>query len=126
MKNSFIRIFVEDNPISVKTEKLNFMDAIEQKLNDLPYNVSVTENGAIGYRTTGSALVDINYMTSSLRKKKDNELFDMFQAAYYENPIFAWKWLFFLRDIRGGMGERDTFKRIIKHMADFRPKETAI
>lgn len=126
MKNSFIQDFVEDNPISVKTEKLNFMDAIEQKLNDLPYNVSVTENGAIGYRTTGSALVDINYMTSSLRKKKDNELFDMFQAAYYENPIFAWKWLFFLRDIRGGMGERDTFKRIIKHMADFRPKETAI
>lgn len=125
MENSFIQDFVEDNPVSIKQKKLDFMDAIEQKLNDLPYNVSITENGAIGYRTTGSALVDINYMTSSLRKKKDNELFDMFQAAYYENPIFAWKWLFFLRDIRGGMGERDTFKRIIKYMADFRPKETA-
>lgn len=126
MENSFIKDFVEDKETSIKAEKLNLMDAIEQALNGLPYNVSITENGAVGYKTSGSALVDINYMTSSLRKKYDDELFDMFKAAYYENPLYAWKWIFFLRDIRGGMGERNTFRRLLKKMADFRPKEVAI
>ena len=126
MENSFIKDFVENKENPIKSKKLNLMDAIEQALNGLPYNVSITENGAVGYKTSGSALVDINYMMSSLRKKSDDELFDMFRAAYYENPLYAWKWIFFLRDIRGGMGERNTFRRLLKKMADFRPKEVAI
>lgn len=126
MQNNFIQDFVSDKSVQLKLKGLNFADAVKETLNELPYNVSVTENGAVGYKSSGHALADINYMTSSLRQKNDNELIDMFKAAYYESPIYAWKWLFFLRDIRGGMGERDTFRRIIKHMADFRPHEMAL
>lgn len=126
MRNDFIKDFLADNEVHIKSKSLNFVEAIKDTLNELPYNVSVTENGAIGYKTSGSALVDINYMTSSLRSKNNKELFDMFKKAYFENPIYAWKWLFYLRDIRGGMGERNTFQRIIKYMADFRPYETAL
>ncbi len=126
MQNNFIQDFVSDKSVQLKPKGLNFADAVKETLNELPYNVSVTENGAVGYKSSGHALADINYMTSSLRQKNDNELIDMFKAAYYESPIYAWKWLFFLRDIRGGMGERDTFRRIIKHMADFRPHEMAL
>lgn len=35
---------------------------------------SITENGAIGYRSTGSALVDINYKVSSLRQSEEEEI----------------------------------------------------
>lgn len=126
MQNNFIKDFVADGELYLKPKGLNFAEAVKETLNELPYNVSITENGAIGYKSSGRALVDINYMTSSLRKKTDKELINLFQAAYYENPMYAWKWLFFLRDIRGGMGERDTFRRIIKNMADFRPHEMAL
>lgn len=126
MQNNFIKDFVADGELYLKPKGLNFAEAVKETLNELPYNVSITENGAIGYKSSGHALVDINYMTSSLRKKTDKELINLFQAAYYENPMYAWKWLFFLRDIRGGMGERYTFHRIIKYMADFRPHEMAL
>lgn len=125
MNNSFINDFVSDTNIKKEPKSLNLMDAIKETLTEFPYNKSISENGALGYRTTGSALVDINYMTSSLRKMDDMNLNHKFEDAYYENPLHAWKWLFFLRDIRGGMGERDTFRRIIKHMAGFRPDELA-
>lgn len=126
MQNNFIKDFVADGELYLKPKGLNFAEAVKETLNELPYNVSITENGAIGYKSSGHALVDINYMTSSLRKKTDKELINLFQAAYYESPMYAWKWLFFLRDIRGGMGERYTFRRIIKYMADFRPHEMAL
>ena len=100
----------------------NFMEAVKTTLADVP---SVTENGAVGYKTTGKALLDINFQISSLRQKTPMEICKMFDAAYYENPLLAWKWLFYLRDIRGGQGERRSFRIILEHMADIRPKETA-
>ena len=69
-------------------------------------NASVTENGAIGYKTSNSALVDLNYAVSSLRHSDDEEIILLFDKAYYENREYALKWLFFARDIREGIGER--------------------
>lgn len=45
----------------------NFMSAMKNTLND-EYNVSVTENGAVGYRTSGKELLDLNFAVSSLRR----------------------------------------------------------
>lgn len=107
-------------------KKMNFMEAVSETLNELPYNVSVTENGAIGYKSTGRKLVDLNFATSSLRSKTEKEIFTMFLEAYNEDPLHAWKWLFFCRDIRGGMGERRTFRTILKQMAISHTQETAV
>ena len=49
-----------------------FIDAMKSTLNN-EYNVSVTENGAVGYRTTGKALLDINFAVASLRGMTDEE-----------------------------------------------------
>lgn len=107
-------------------KKMNFMEAVSETLNELPYNVSITENGAVGYKSTGKKLVDLNFATSSLRSKSENEINTMFLEAYNENPLYAWKWLFFCRDIRGGMGERRTFRTILKQMAVSHTQETAV
>lgn len=69
-----------------------------------------TENGALGYKTTGSALVDINFKVASLREAEEEEITRLFDAAFYENKEYAVKWLFFARDIREGMGERRLFR----------------
>lgn len=105
--------------------KFDFMGAVKETLNEIPYNVSVTENGAIGYKTTGHPLLDINFATSSLRNESPREIIDMFEKAFYDTPREAVMWLFYLRDIRGGMGERRSFRIILKHMADNHPEVIA-
>ena len=79
--------------------------------------VSTTENGAIGFKTSGKKLVDLNFATSTLRNSTDQEIINKFTAAFYENALLAVKWLFFARDIRGGMGERRIFRVCLKWLA---------
>lgn len=78
---------------------------------------SITENGAIGYRSTGSALVDINYKVSSLRQSEEEEIINLFDNAFKENREYALKWLFFARDIREGLGKRRLFRIFYKRLA---------
>ena len=73
-----------------------------------------TENGAVGYVTSKSALVDLNFATGSMRNMSEDEIVDRFWNAWNEDQVLALRWLFFARDIRnGGMGERRTFRTIL-------------
>lgn len=93
-----------------------FEAALKSTLND---QISVTENGAIGFKTSGKALCDINFAVSSLRGADESKILKMWQEAYAEDPVVAIKWLFMARDIRGdGMGERRLFRVILKDLAD--------
>lgn len=85
-------------------------------------NKSVTENGATGYRTTTKALLDLNFMVSSLRSRDEEYIVKEFIKAYHESPMYAVKWLFFLRDILEGMGERRTFRVCLHYLAVSQPK----
>lgn len=97
---------------------MNIMTALEQELNP---NVSVTENGAIGYKTTGKALLDLNFAIPTLRKADDNVIMQLFNEAANENIELAMKWLFFVRDIREGMGERRLFRIIMREFSKIQP-----
>ena len=94
-----------------------FVDKLQETLEE-SQNVSVTENGAVGYRTTGKALLDLNWRVSSLRSAGDDTIIQLFRKAWNENPELAMKWLFYARDIRGGMGERRLFRVILKQFAN--------
>jgi hypothetical protein len=96
--------------------KMIFSDALKNTLND---EKSITENGAIGYKTSKSALVDFNFNASSFRNKDEQEIRDAFAEAYNENPLLAVKLLFMTGDIRQGMGERRTFRTCFKWLAEF-------
>jgi len=81
-------------------------------------NRSITENGAVGYRSSGSALVDLNYAVSSLRNASKEDIEMLFHKAYLENKEYALKWLFFARDVRGGLGERRLFRIIYRYLSE--------
>jgi hypothetical protein len=81
-------------------------------------NQSITENGAIGYKSSKSALVDLNYCVSSLRNSSDEEIIRMFDKAFYENKEYCTKWLFFARDVREGLGERRLFRVCYRRLVD--------
>lgn len=97
---------------------MNFMEKLHTVLND---SKKTTENGALGYETTGSALVDINFAVASLRTESEKKIIDRFLRAFYEDKALAMKWLFFLRDVRGGLGERKTFRIIMRYLAETAP-----
>lgn len=98
---------------------MSFMEKLHTILND---SKKLTENNAVGYETTGKALVDLNFATASLRKESEKEIINRFVRAFYEDRVLAVKWLFFLRDVRGGMGERRTFRIIIRYLAESFPE----
>lgn len=73
-------------------------------------SLEYTENGALGYKTTGKELLDMNFKVSSYRNLDDQEIKNDFTRVYFENQELAIKFLFFVRDIREGMGERRLFR----------------
>lgn len=81
-------------------------------------NRSTTENGAVGYSTSGSCLLDLNYQVSSLRNASTDTIERLFEKAFHENHAYAVKWLFFAMDIRGGLGERRLFRICYRKLAD--------
>lgn len=87
------------------------------------HNVSYTENGAKVFGSTGSALLDLNFSLAELRRCDPEEIIRRFIPAMEEDPILAMKWLFYCRDIREGMGEKNTFKVIIQALARAIPEK---
>lgn len=81
------------------------------------FNESVTENGAVGYRTSGKELLDLNFAVSSLRNETPERIKQRFAKAFFENKLLAIKWLFFAGDVRGGLGERRLFRIGMEYLA---------
>lgn len=86
---------------------MNFMDAVKNEAAK-----ALTENGAVGYSTTYDALVDFNFRIPSYRTNKD-ALKNDFEKVLTEKDPYALKYLFYLRDCRNGLGERDAFRRCL-------------
>ena len=96
----------------------NFMTNMKGTLDN---RKQLTENGAVGYSTSGHELLDMNFAIGSLRHESDRQIQDRFAKAYYENPLLAIKFLFKVRDCRGGDGERRTFRVCIDWLIQNKP-----
>lgn len=75
----------------------------------------LTENGAFAYSSTnGGALLDLFGVVGALRSREDYEITEKFAAAYREEPELAMRLMFYARNVRGGLGERRTFRLMLK------------
>ena len=80
-------------------------------------NKTYTENGAVTYRTSGKACLDLFASIGALRHADDEDICNRFLKAYAENRDLAMKILFYARDVRGGLGERRVFRSILTWLA---------
>lgn len=78
---------------------------------------ALTANGAITNSTTDSKLLDFFANAGSLRNRTESEILRMFNDAYFENPSLALRMLLWVRDCRGGAGERRTFRIIFNNLS---------
>jgi hypothetical protein len=81
-----------------------------------------TENSALSNASTLDSCVDLFGKVSAMRNSDTSTVLSLFRKAFAENKTKALKILFYARDIRGGQGERKTFRTILKDLAK---RETA-
>jgi hypothetical protein len=96
---------------------MNFAEAIK---NESKY--TYTENGALALNTTGNNCLDLFGTIGALRNADDSRIERLFADAYSEDPLTATKIVFYARDVRGGLGERQTFRTLLKYMAKYHPE----
>lgn len=81
-------------------------------------HIVYTENGARAYDSTGSKVYDLFAMGGALRTAPEERIREMVKAAFEEAPNLALKCIFYLRDIRGGQGERRFFRIAMKTLVN--------
>ena len=96
---------------------MSFVNALTDKANE-----TRTLNGAKAYSSTGDTCLDFFSVVGGMRYRCPAEQIRLFDRAYIENPELAMKLLFHIRDIRQGMGERQLFRTLIRHVAKTWPE----
>ena len=82
-------------------------------------NYTRTENGALTHKSTMDGLMDLFAMGAAYRSRTDEDVMLLFKNAFDENPVYALKCLFYIRDVRGGQGERRFFRVATKYLTSY-------
>jgi hypothetical protein len=93
---------------------MNFIDALQSE-------DTYTENGMLTNSSTLNECVNLFFTIGAMRKQDKERLISTFSKAFNENPLAALKILFWVRDVRGGAGERQIFRDIIKYLVENHP-----
>lgn len=97
---------------------MNFSDVMREES-----KWTKTENGASAKNSTDSALLDMFATIGSMRSRSEDEIIQKFELAFQEDPLGAMRCLFWVRDCRGGAGERRVFRVLLPHIAKKHTKE---
>lgn len=81
-------------------------------------NTTYTENNALTNASTNDPVLDFFYHAPA-RRGQDNT--DLFSNAFNYDITLALKAMFYIRDVRGGQGERETFRQCLRYLNIIRP-----
>lgn len=90
---------------------MKLVDALRQ-------NDTVTENGMTTNSSSLNHCVDLFFTIGAMRGQDRDRLIRNFSLALLEDSTRAMKILFWVRDVRGGAGERQVFRDVMKYLAE--------
>lgn len=90
---------------------MKLVDALRQ-------NDTVTENGMSTNSSSLNHCVDLFFTIGAMRGQDKDRLIRNFSLALLEDSTRAMKILFWVRDVRGGAGERQVFRDVMKYLAE--------
>ena len=115
-----------EKPVRQKSGKEKFFDKMEKTNKgfyaravvpkSLPNNLTYTQNGAVAYSTTSSALLDMFTKLASYRSLDEKQIVTDWRKAFNENPYLAMRFLGMSMDIRCGAGERRFTQIVIRDL----------
>lgn len=91
-----------------------FVDAIVDDA-----TTTTTENGDKTFSTSLNANVDLFFQGGALRTADWKRIHKLFSAAFAENPELATRIALYMRDIRGGAGERKFFRTVLQYLEKY-------
>ena len=83
--------------------------------------IKKTENGATAYKSLNNPVLTLFAQAGALRPRDEQEIREMFRQAYAYDSNLAIKMVFYIGDIRGGLGERRTFRICLNELAKLNP-----
>jgi hypothetical protein len=81
-------------------------------------NLAFTENGAVTNRSSLDPVVDFFALGGAMRDTPEDAA-DLFELAFQADPLSAVRVMFYLRDVRGGQGEREVFRACLRRLASY-------
>jgi len=88
-------------------------------------NYGYTENGGIKHLSTLDSVLDMFAMGGAYRNRSEGDCILLFKNAFEQDSVLALKCLFYLRDVRGGQGERRFFRTCMRWLAENYPDRAA-
>lgn len=84
--------------------------------------IKTTENGATAYSKLDNPVLTLFAQAGALRPRDEEEIREMFRQAYAYDSELAIKMVFYIGDVRGGLGERRTFRICLNELAKLNPQ----
>lgn len=84
-------------------------------------NYTYTDNGAVAHKSTLNAVYDLYALGAAYRGRSEEDKILLFKNAFEEDRELALKCLFWIRDCRGGAGEREMFRVCYRWLAENHP-----
>ena len=91
---------------------MSFLEELQKETNK-----TYTENGAVTNKSSLNHCLDFFALAASMRNNKEDAI-KLFEKAFLEDKQTAIRILFWIRDVRGGQGEREIFKSCFNKLHD--------
>ncbi len=81
------------------------------------FNKTNTTNGDLQFKSTLDSVLDLFAKGGAMRRSSDSEITSLVSKAFADDKELALKTLFYLRDVRGGQGEKRIFQLGLLHLS---------